>query len=208
MGTRNLTCVQKDNKLIVAKYCQWDGYPDGQGRTVVDFILNKFDKVLFLKKIRNVSDMTTEELDEKWVECGAEPDTSGVNMTVSAKFKANYPYLHRDMGGEILEYIQNLEGELKILFSKDFAIDSLFCEYAYVLNLDEDTLDFFTGFNTDGPQRNIFFDPETDELERKKHRETIYYPVKKMETFTFDEIRKQGAENIVKKMQKCENRGE
>lgn len=39
MGTRNLTCVVKNNKYVVAQYGQWDGYPTGQGQTIVEFIL-------------------------------------------------------------------------------------------------------------------------------------------------------------------------
>lgn len=33
--------------------------------------------------------------------------------------------------------------------AKDFLFDSLFCEYAYIINLDSNMLEFYTGFNND-----------------------------------------------------------
>ena len=33
--------------------------------------------------------------------------------------------------------------------SNDFLIDSLFCEYAYIINLDKNVLEFYRGFNKD-----------------------------------------------------------
>ena len=38
MGTRNLTCVIKDGKYRVAQYGQWDGYPEGQGMNILNFL--------------------------------------------------------------------------------------------------------------------------------------------------------------------------
>ena len=39
MGTRNLTLVKdKEGKTKVAQYGQWDGYPEGQGSTILNFI--------------------------------------------------------------------------------------------------------------------------------------------------------------------------
>jgi hypothetical protein len=38
MGTRNLTRVICDGKTKVAQYGQWDGYPEGQGKTVLNFL--------------------------------------------------------------------------------------------------------------------------------------------------------------------------
>ena len=37
MGTRNLTCVVLDGKYVVSSYGQWDGYPSGQGKTILNF---------------------------------------------------------------------------------------------------------------------------------------------------------------------------
>ena len=44
----------------------------------------------------------------------------------------------------ILDHIHDIEKENQ----KDFLYDSLFCEYAYILNLDTQELEFYTGFNT------------------------------------------------------------
>ena len=38
MGTRNITRVIASNQLKVCQYGQWDGYPTGAGRDVIDFI--------------------------------------------------------------------------------------------------------------------------------------------------------------------------
>ena len=38
MGTRNLTCIVKDGQYQVAKYCQWDGYPEGQGLKILKYL--------------------------------------------------------------------------------------------------------------------------------------------------------------------------
>ena len=83
---------------------------------------------------------------------------------------------------------------------KAFAFDSLFCEYAYVLNLDEGTLDFFKGFNKEKAEKSIFFDSEKDELQKPDHREDMYYPITKAESFTFEEIKERGVDEIIYKM--------
>ena len=38
MGTRHLTIVKLGNKVKVAQYGQWDGYPSGQGKTIAKFL--------------------------------------------------------------------------------------------------------------------------------------------------------------------------
>lgn len=47
MGTRNLTAVYLDGQYKVAQYGQWDGYPEGQGITVLTFLRDKMDLELF-----------------------------------------------------------------------------------------------------------------------------------------------------------------
>lgn len=38
MGTRNITFVRMNGETKVAQYCQWDGYPTGQGAIVMEII--------------------------------------------------------------------------------------------------------------------------------------------------------------------------
>ena len=47
MGTRNLVCVVKGGEYKVAQYGQWDGYPTGQGETIVEFLLQRMDRAMF-----------------------------------------------------------------------------------------------------------------------------------------------------------------
>jgi len=49
MGTRHLIVVKKDNEIKVAQYGQWDGYPSGQGVSILKFLRNK-------KRIKKLSD--------------------------------------------------------------------------------------------------------------------------------------------------------
>jgi len=38
MGTLNLTAVMMDGEYKIAQYGQWDGYPEGQGKTILEFL--------------------------------------------------------------------------------------------------------------------------------------------------------------------------
>ena len=38
MGTRHLTIVKQNGEVKVAQYGQWDGYPDGVGTDIVNFL--------------------------------------------------------------------------------------------------------------------------------------------------------------------------
>jgi hypothetical protein len=53
MGTRNSTLIQVDGEYKVAQYCQWDGYPSGQGVGILESLRNSN-----LQKLReNVSSL-------------------------------------------------------------------------------------------------------------------------------------------------------
>lgn len=129
MGTRNLVAVVSNGKPKVAQYGQWDGYPSGQGETVLKFILKEMDFDKFKKSVDECTWITEEELEsidkEKWEE--------------------THGYLSRDFGAKILGIVQDKPRALKN--SWDFAADSLFCEFAYVLDLDKKQLEVYTGFN-------------------------------------------------------------
>lgn len=152
MGTRNLVCVVLDKQFKVAQYGQWDGYLDGQGKTVIDFIANKMDLKKFIEALREC----------RWL-TDAECDTLGAKPGWSKK----HPELSRDTCADILALIQDGVIDLRpedgkgmdkvpvkfkpprgLVDSSSFAGDSLFCEYAYVLDMDKKVLEIYKGFNT------------------------------------------------------------
>jgi hypothetical protein len=151
MGTRNLTCVVKDGEFKVAQYCQWDGYPTGQGKTIVEFIQyitadQDARLVPFFKALDNCQFIDHCCIKKLWVECGADPESDMVPMDVSDKFAKLHPQFHRDTGANILDMILKHNG-LKLNDERDFAAESLFCEYAYVLDMDQAVLEIYKGFH-------------------------------------------------------------
>ena len=140
-----------NNETKVAQYGQWDGYPNGVGKDVLDFLTGlggNYDA--FKERISKLRWISEEEnkvvdADKDWIE--------------------NYPHLSRDRGGDILNCIfhnkftksQWVGNERKIneypcnveflVNSEYFASDSLFCEWAYVIDLDKNTFEVYKGFN-------------------------------------------------------------
>lgn len=146
MGTRGLTVVFYKNEYRVAQYGQWDHYPSGVGLDVLKFARDKMNPAIFKKKLLALHEVTSDELKHLWKTVGAD-DSGLVSLDISEKFKHKYPQLHRDCGADILDLVQNSEPGLMINKNLDFAADSLFCEWAYVIDLDKNTLEVYSGFN-------------------------------------------------------------
>lgn len=139
MGTRNLTMVQFNKEIKTAQYGQWDGYPSGQGATILEFCRNgeNLEKLkLNLQKVRFFKEEEIEEFNKN-----IEEKNSYANWLYDN-------YNHRDIGGEILERIaESKEEEIVLENDLDFGYDSLFCEWAYCVNLDTNKLEVYKGFN-------------------------------------------------------------
>lgn len=149
MGTRNLTVVVLGGEYKVAQYGQWDGYPEGQGATVLGFLrsLTPAKKKNFIKKVKAIREITPEEGKKTWVDCGADPNSDLVSMDIADKHTKLYPQLSRDTGAKILDLIAEKDEGIGLHNQLSFAADSLFCEFAYVIDLDKDTFEIYRGFN-------------------------------------------------------------
>lgn len=186
MGTRNLTVVYSEGEYKVAKYCQWDGYPEGQGSTILEFLSTVFNKETFTAEVAKLREATEEEVKQAWADCGADPDSEWVNMEVSDRMRERYPYWNRDMGGEILSWIQL--GRLPAVQNTlDFAADSLFCEWCYVIDLDKNLFEIYEGFNKKPLDEDERFHFLTDEC-RDKDGEIEYYPVRLVQTYSLSAL--------------------
>ncbi|BCP56292.1 hypothetical protein K32_49090 [Kaistia sp. 32K] len=179
MGTRNLTCVVLGGEYKVAQYGQWDGYPSGQGLTALRF-LRGMDKPQFTEKVAAISYLTQEQCDAINAELR---DDSGL-MGEGKK----YGHLSRDRGADILNIISQADtGGISLLDSLTFAADSLFCEFAYVIDLDKGTFEVFRGFNQEPlaeGERFAFLAGKADQ----QHRGEKYTPIKHWHTFQLDAL--------------------
>ena len=170
MGTRHLVMVKCDGKIKVAQYGQWDGYLEGQGKTIAKFLHNnKTDLNLFKQKVRRLRWAWPTQVEKTWVEAGAEPGQTSVTLDIADKHSEMFPELSRDTGAKILKVIHDRNVD-RVGNSKSFLRDSLFCEYAYLLDLDKETVTFYKGFQHYG---------ERDD------GSTVYGPCKKMRTYKF-----------------------
>lgn len=176
MGTRNLTMVLVDGDIKVSQYCQWDGGLSSKGQDVVNFI--KQDMVLdkFKEAVKNCQ-YASDDFYEK----------NEINLE-------NNPEFSRDTGPAVLTMIQD-KGVRLLSDNRDFAADSLFCEWAYLIDLDRNVLEIYRGF-----QKKPL--DETDRfyhLTSKKHNPKLdkYYPIKLMKTLSFKEVKEKTFQTIL-----------
>lgn len=134
MGTRHLIAVQVDGEYKVAQYGQWDGYPEGQGVSILNF-LRQLDGRQGLKAFAAA-------VRRCWFVDGNEVDRLRANGG-----EASNPQFSRNTSADLLPMILGAEDGLPLYSDLEFAGDSLFCEWAYVIDLDENILEVFEGFN-------------------------------------------------------------
>ena len=183
MGTRNLTMVISNSKTKVAQYGQWDGYPSGQGSDILAF-LKETDLEKFKKKINKVKWLTKKQC---------------LEIEKDKDWDIKHPYLSRDCAGQILKAIMNGEIEVNdypngkktvkvnvigLVDKSSFAGDSLFCEWAYVVDLDKNTFEVYQGFNkTPLTENDRFF-----YLQEEKEE---YKPVKMVKSYLLNNLPKE-----------------
>lgn len=167
MGTRNLTIVRDEN-LLFGQYGQWDGYPSGNGLEVLKFLHHQMLEGQFRQAFKRVVVASQERLEE---------------LERKAVTKDTHPQFFRNLGTGILDFIADGTGPVEIHNQIDFAADSLFCEWAYMVDLVERKLRCFKGFNKTPLAEGDFF-----YFLMEKYRNSSYYPIKEIASFSFDAL--------------------
>jgi hypothetical protein len=183
MGTRNLTAVWIDGQWKIAQYGQWDGYPEGQGSTALNF-LRSTDLAAFADKVRQTRWLNEAEHEEIY----SEFSTNGM-MTIeqSNAFKASeWGYLSRDTGAKILQAVMDHADGIPLKDAHTFAADSLFCEWAYVIDFDTRTFEVYRGFQEEPHTGQRFSDVK--DPEDLSYRSVTYYPVAHAKTYSLDDL--------------------
>lgn len=186
MGTRNLTAVKYEGDYRIAQYGQWDGYPGGQGSRILKFLRKEGNLEKLKKALSRVRFLDKEGEDKEFIEdynerapqWSSEPD----NRTSEQKEWWG-TYMNRDLGAQILKNVAESEDE-EIILDNDikFAEDSLFCEWAYVIDIDKGTLEVYTGFNETPLHPSDRFYREDFEPDDK------YHPVVLLHLWSLDEL--------------------
>lgn len=139
MGTRNLTAVIKDTEYKIAQYGQWDGYPEGQGEVVYDFLTGEGNLEKLTAGLDKVRWANEADFDKMRASIGASKD-GWIDVEQGKMLNERFPELSRDTGAEILELVANAEREIALTDEHEFIKDDLFCEWAYVIDLDTNQL--------------------------------------------------------------------
>lgn len=153
-------------------YNHCDSYPGGMGENVVSFIktINK-TKTGWARLKRNIAKLEEIKKGQKPTPEQIEAYKEYADLSVSNQSYEDWYCLLRNIQG-LPTLIEIMKGKLKHGFLyNDFIKDSVFCEYAYVINLDDNTIEFYKGFQTEPQEGNRF-----GVVPRKEGDE--YYPCK------------------------------
>ena len=166
MGTRHLTAVYCDGEYKIAQYGQWDGYPSGAGTDVLMFaqrISDPYNRNEFREKVRKCRWITDEEIAER---------NNRIREEDIQDWRKVWPELSRDTGAGILDMVFEGDG-LALVNNIDFAADSLFCEWAWVIDLDKGTFEGYEGFNKEPLAEGERFSFLKDKEDGKYHGVTF-----------------------------------
>ena len=147
MGTRGLWGLRKDG-IDKLTYNHWDSYPTALGETIKSFILTHsaaelsevFDKIILVKE-------NSIPIEKQIKECREWTD-----LSVSKQSPKDWYCLLRKAQGEPNAYFNGLKF---MIDNHNFIGDSLFCEWAYIINLDTKKLEVYEGFQK-SPQDNRY----------------------------------------------------
>lgn len=124
MGTRHLICLYYNGRIIVAQYGGHDGHPSNTGR---DIMVSLSDP-RFIRRLRaNVTLIRQGESDRDYSEWHG-----GGSIDENA-------------GSSVLDDIAYAEGPLLHSFNLEFASEGGFCEWVYLVDLDAEVLEVYSG---------------------------------------------------------------
>jgi hypothetical protein len=142
MGTRGAFGFIKNGEEKVT-YNHFDAYPDGLGSNVITFVKRFVDSLNEIYDRIELVDETQDPNEEQLEHC---QQMGSIRSNVSTG--TDWYSALRDAQSEgIIKYGEGLK---YMCDGKSFLLDSLFCEWAYIINLDTSMVEFYRGFNRTG----------------------------------------------------------
>lgn len=179
MGTRGTCGFRLDGKDYLS-YNHSDSYPSGLGETIdrdVRALMRKGgikgmkEAVRKLKMVDDRGEVSESEI-QTLAKHGINPSECGQSPGKSLTWYS----LIRDLQGELKK---TLEVGYMVDYS-GFMLDSLFCEWGYIVNLDDETLEVYKGFQESKHDKGRY---ATD-----KPNDGGYYPCALVKTFKLSKL--------------------
>ena len=195
MGTRGVYGFRKNGKDKLT-YNHMDSYFSYLGRDIINFVketpieeLHKiYDNLILVKE----SDIPTKEQWEHLNKCGIEkPEKSVYTLEKKENDIIDWYSALREFQGDLCIYKSGLK---YMTNSNDFIKYSLFCEYGYIINLDNNSLEFWIGFQR-RPQKNNRYG--TTKYEG-------YYPCKLLHKVSISKIKSKNVNELIMFLEKKE----
>lgn len=183
MGTRNLTCVIKGGDFRVAQYGQWDGYPEAAGRDILQFLNTPGNIDKLRSRVDEVRFVSGEEWNQRLAAAGI-GDSIHCGSVEEQMYQRDFWQLDRNVGRAVLGILVETQGSVELNDDRQFAHDSLFCEWAYVVDLDRNVLEVYKGFNKDPLTPNGVF----ASVPLHKDRNNEYATVKLVAVYPFNNL--------------------
>jgi len=187
LGTRAAYGIRSGHQDKIT-YNHFDGYPSYLGINIMSFIHDTPDKEL--REIADRIEMVQE--DSKPSAKQIKQYKQYADLNVSSQSLTDWYCLLRETQGDLTPYKNGLT---HIIDSHDFLKDSLFCEWAYIINVDKGELEIYRGFNTKkhvkGGGRYCRFS-----VDDNPQRGNKYYGVTILATLKLSEIREMTPEAI------------
>ncbi|KAK5096885.1 hypothetical protein LTS08_007375 [Lithohypha guttulata] len=149
MGTRHLILVWYKGKWAIAQYGQYDGYPTCQGRDIIDFITNndfgprRGDPNSDQAEVTKASASETPPKDNI-AALKLALDNNMVKCPDDEQLDAAEPSFSRTISAGVLSSIAYAKNQVSIVREVEFVTDYLFCEWAYVIDLDKNVFEIYS----------------------------------------------------------------
>jgi hypothetical protein len=180
MGTRGLVGFKVDNKVMM-QYQQFDSYPTGVGVTTLKFVRLALDgRDAFANRVRKLR-VVNEDVPPTPEE--QEALLKYANLGVSTQSTYEWYVLLRETQGDIGAILESgyiiSDNDEKGL--PRFGYDSLFCEWAYLVDFDANCVDVYKGFQKSRPIAGLW-------VEHDQTDDSGYHPINKIDSIPFSLI--------------------
>jgi hypothetical protein len=198
MGTRGIHGFCYKGKLKIT-YNQYDMYPTGVGSDLVEELMefSREDLIAAFKRIRMVKGNPSKANQERYrkiADLGVSKQETGDWYCLLRQCQGTLrPWVTGEVSwksydsekGHKLHKVKLDKPVGHMLDASDFPTDSLFCEWGYIVNLDNNTFEVYQGSQKASHNSGRFAKLK---VEQPEHRTSVYYPIKLVATFDLDNL--------------------